>query len=244
MAKLQDLRDILPPVLAERLEPHVRLVKLRAGQMIIGHQDHTSDVFIVLEGTLRVELVSLGGREVILADIGPGELFGEYSAVDEQPRSANVSAIGACVLACVPGHLFRAAALASPETAEWLARLLVQRIRLLTERNFELNALAVRSRLHCELLRLCIDAGIADNRAAIAPAPTHAQFAARIGTHREAVTRELLYLNKSGVLEQKGRELTVGDVARLTAIVRAASGDVGVIQRAVGKAPTDGGCVT
>lgn len=235
MAKLQDLRDILPPVLAERLEPHVRLVKLRAGQMIIGHQDHTSDVFIVLEGTLRVELVSLGGREVILADIGPGELFGEYSAVDEQPRSANVSAIGACVLACVPGHLFRAAALASPETAEWLARLLVQRIRLLTERNFELNALAVRSRLHCELLRLCIDAGIADNRAAIAPAPTHAQFAARIGTHREAVTRELLYLNKSGVLEQKGRELTVGDVARLTAIVRAASGDVGVIQRAVGK---------
>lgn len=235
MAKLQDLRDILPPVLAERLEPHVRLVKLRAGQMIIGHQDHTSDVFIVLEGTLRVELVSLGGREVILADIGPGELFGEYSAVDEQPRSANVSAIGACVLACVPGHLFRAAALASPETAEWLARLLVQRIRLLTERNFELNALAVRSRLHCELLRLCIDAGIADNRAAIAPSPTHAQFAARIGTHREAVTRELLYLNKSGVLEQKGRELTVGDVARLTAIVRAASGDVGVIQRAVGK---------
>ncbi len=235
MAKLQDLRDILPPVLAERLEPHVRLVKLRAGQMIIGHQDQTSDVFIVLEGTLRVELVSLGGREVILADIGPGELFGEYSAVDEQPRSANVSAIGACVLACIPGHLFRSAALASPETAEWLARLLVQRIRLLTERNFELNALAVRSRLHCELLRLCIDAGIADNRAAIVPAPTHAQFAARIGTHREAVTRELLYLNKSGVLEQKGRALTVGDVARLTAIVRAASGNVGVIQRAVGK---------
>ncbi len=232
MAKLQDLRDILPPVLAERLEPNVRLVKLRAGQMIIGHQDQTSDVFIVLEGTLRVELVSLGGREVILADIGPGELFGEYSAVDEQPRSANVSAIGACVLACIPGHHFRSAALASPETAEWLARLLVQRIRLLTERNFELNALAVRNRQHCELLRLCIDVGIADNRAEIASAPTHAQFAARIGTHREAVTRELLYLHKAGVLEQKGRALTVGDVAQLTEIVRAASGDVGVIQRA------------
>lgn len=235
MAILQDLRGIVPVALAERLEPHARLVKLRAGQMIIGHQDHTSDVFIVLEGTLRVELVSLGGREVILADLGPGELFGEYSAIDEQPRSANVSATGGCTLACIPGHAFRAAALASPDTAEWLARLLVQRIRLLTERNFELNALAVRSRLHCELLRLCIDAGIADNRASIAPAPTHAQFAARIGTHREAVTRELLYLHKAGVLEQKGRALTVGDVAQLTEIVRAASGDVGVIQRAAGK---------
>ena len=235
MTGLQSLKDILPPALAERLEPHARLVKLRAGQMIIGHQDHTSDVFIVLEGTLRVELVSLGGREVILADLGPGELFGEYSAIDEQPRSASVSATGGCALACVPGHAFRAAALASPDTAEWLARLLVQRIRLLTERNFELNALAVRSRLHCELLRLCIDAGIADNRAEIAPAPTHAQFAARIGTHREAVTRELLYLHKTGVLEQKGRALTVSDVAQLTEIVRAASGDVGVIQRAAGK---------
>ena len=232
LAKLQALRDYLPAPLGERLEPLARLVRLRPGQIVIGQQDATHDVFIVIEGALRVELYSRNGKEVILADLGPGELFGEYSAIDEQPRSASVAATGACTLACVPGAAFREAALASPETAEWLARRLVGRIRLLTERNFELNALAVRNRLHCELLRLGLDAGIAENRAIIAPAPTHAQLAARIGTHREAVTRELQDLHRQGIVGQEGRELRINDVRALVELVRAVSGDVGVIPRA------------
>ena len=234
MARLKTLRSVLPEALGEQLEPHARQVTLRAGQIIIGHQDRTTDVFIVLAGTLRVELVSLNGKEIILADLSAGELFGEYSAIDDQPRSASVSATTACTLACVPGPRFREAALSSPATAEWLAQRLVGRIRLLTERNFELNALAVRNRLHCELLRLALDAGIAANRATISPAPTHAQLAARIGTQRETVTRELQYLLKRGIVAQQGGALAISDIAELIEIVRAASGDVGVIQRAKG----------
>lgn len=229
----QLLSRVLPEDLSRQLGPHSRLVTLRAGQIVIGHQDTTTDVFIVIEGTLRVELYSLNGREISLADLGPGELFGEFAAIDGEPRSASVAATGACTLACVPGETFRRLTLSTPETAEWLARRLVGRIRLQTERIFELNALAVRSRLHCELLRLCVDAGIADNEAVIAAAPTHAQLAARIGTHREAVTRELQYLAKRGIVIQQGRELRVNEVAELAEIVRAAAGDVGVIQRAV-----------
>lgn len=232
MAKIDVLKEMLPAVLGERLKPQARLVSLRPGQIIIGHQDRSSDVFVVLEGTLRVELYSLNGREIILADLGPGELVGEYAALDRLPRSASVTAINSCTLATVSGDAFRQAVLESADTAEWLVRRLVGRIRLLTERNFELNALAVRNRLHCELLRLSLDAGIAQNRADISPAPTHAQLAARIGTHREAVTRELQYLQKRGIVDQQGRELTVNNVDELIEIVRAVSGDVGVIQRA------------
>lgn len=228
---LQALSRLLPESLGQQLEPHARLVTLRPGQIVIGHQDRTTDVFVVLEGTLRVELYSLNGREISLADLGPGELFGEFAAIDDQPRSATVAATGACSLACVPGSAFRRIALGTPEAAEWLARRLVGRIRLQTERIFELNALAVRSRLHCELLRLSLDAGVADNAAVVTSAPTHAQLAARIGTHREAVTRELQYLHKQGIVVQQGRELRVNDVAELAEIIRAAAGDVGVTQR-------------
>ena len=75
-------------------------------------------------------------------------------------------------------------------------------------------------------------AGIADNRALIARLPTHGQLASRIGTHREAVTREMQYLQKAGIVEQRGRALAVGNVARLAEIVRAAAGDVDILQRA------------
>ena len=203
------------------------------GQIVIGHQDRASDVFVILDGTLRVELHSLNGREIILADLGTGEIFGEFAALDDQPRTASVSATSSCTLACIPGETFRTIVLGNPATADWLARRLVRRIRLLTERIFELNALAVRDRLHCELLRLSLDAGIAENRALISPAPTHVQLASRIGTHREAVTRELAWLQKQGIVAQQGRELAVGDVRKLAEIVRAAAGDVALIARAM-----------
>lgn len=235
-AHLQALKRLLPDPLGSQLEFHARLVSLRPGQIIIGHQDRTTDVFVLIEGSLRVELHSLNGREIILADLAAGELFGEFAALDEQPRTASVTATTACILACIPGEVFRMTVIGNPATADWLTRRLVRRIRLLTERIFELNALAVRDRLHCELLRLSLDAGVTDNRAVVAPAPTHVQLAARIGTHREAVTRELAYLQKEGIVAQQARELAVNNVAKLAEIVRAAAGDVDLILRAVADA--------
>lgn len=227
------LKAYLPKPIGELLEAQARLVTFRPSQIVIGHQDRTRDVFVVLEGSLRVELSSLNGREIILAESGKGDLVGEFAALDDEPRSATVSAITAATLAAIPGDAFRSAVLSHPDAAAWISRRLVKQIRLLTERVFELNALAVRNRLHCELLRLCLAAGVKDNRARISPAPTHVQLASRIGTHREAVTRELQYLQKQAIAEQQGRELDVHDVAKLTEIVRAAAGDVGVVSRAM-----------
>lgn len=233
----EELAGALPPDLAERLAPRARLSTLRPKQIVIGYQDRSSDVFVVLEGKLRVELHSPDGKEIILADIDPGELFGELSAIDGEPRTASVSAITPCRLAVIAGAAFREEALGDPASADWLARRLVRQVRLLDERVYELNTLAVRNRLHCELLRLSIAAGIADNRAVIEPAPTHGELAARIGTHREAVTRELQYLASKNIAARQDRALAINDVAELTEIVRAAAGDVDLVQRSEAAGP-------
>lgn len=232
-AYLKALEALLPDPLGIMLAPHVRIVTLRAGQIVIGQQDRSTDAFVVIEGAVRVELHSLAGRDVFLADVTRGGLFGEFAALDGQPRSASVTAVSKSVLACIPGAAFRETVFSTPATAEWMARWLVGHVRLLTERMFELKALAVRSRLHCELLRLCLDAGVEDNRAEIAPAPTHAELANRIGSHREAVTRELQYLQGEGIVAREGRSFVVEDMARLAEIVRAAAGDVDLLQRAL-----------
>jgi CRP-like cAMP-binding protein len=233
----EELSEALPPDLARRLASRARVATLRPRQIVIGHQDRSSDVFVVLEGKLRVELQSPDGKEIILADIGPGKLFGELSAIDGQPRTASVSALSQCRLAVVPGTAFREEVLGDAASAEWLARRLVGQVRLLDERVYELNTLAVRNRLHCELLRLSIDAGISDNRALIEPAPTHGELAARIGTHREAVTRELQYLVGRDIVAKRDRALAIEDVAQLTEIVRAAAGDVDLVQRSEAAGP-------
>jgi len=45
-----------------------------------------------------------------------------------------------------------------------------------------------------------------------------------IGTHREAITRELSYLATTGILEAGRRRLVVRDVAELGSMVRKAQG--------------------
>lgn len=232
MTQGEGLEQWLPAPLAAALQPDVRRLRLRPGQSLIGHQDNSTDVFIVLEGMLRIELLSPNGKEVLLNDVGPGALVGDFAALDDAPRSADVAAVTQAVVARVPGARFREAALADPQSAGWLARRLVRMVRAMTERVFELHALAVRNRLHCELLRLSLDAGIAANQAKLQPSPTHAELASRIGTHREAVTRELSYLSEEGITASAGRALSVLDVARLAEFVRAAAGDVDLIQRA------------
>ena len=217
--------ESLPAALAARLWADAQPAR-RAGRQDPGRLGASSSgVYIVLEGRVQVTLYSLGGKEVILRDLGEGDIFGELAAIDGQPRSASIVALTDCQLASIPGETFRAAVTELPEGAMWLARRMTAQIRDLTERVFELNALRVRSRLHCELLRLCGTA--ADGRGSITlePTPTHAELASRVGTHREAVTREIgsLLVGQGIVAQHKRRRMTVVDLPALTHLVRMAT---------------------
>ena len=98
-------------------------------------------------------------------------------------------------------------------------------IRALTERVFEFSTLAVRNRIQAELLRLTDFEVDADGAASLSPAPTHAEIASRVSTHREAVTRELQRLAQLGLIERKGRSLRITDVARLELMVQEVIGN-------------------
>jgi CRP/FNR family transcriptional regulator, cyclic AMP receptor protein len=174
-----------------------------------------------------VMLFSLNGREIILRDLSEGEMFGELAAIDGQPRSASIVALADCTLASIDALAFRAAVSELPEAALWLARRLTVQIRALTDRIFELNALRVSSRLHCELLRRCAAAGGDAGRVVIEPSPTHAELASCIGTHREAVTREMGYLVERGIVEQQRRRIVVEDTKALARLVQMVAGEHG-----------------
>ncbi len=214
----------LPRELAERLWAGSNLINAKAGRTLLSLGARSNNVYIVLEGRVQVTLVSLEGREVILRDLGKGEMFGELAAIDDQPRSASIVALSDCVLATISAATFRSAIAELPAGAMWLARRQAAQIRDLTEKVFELNALRVRSRLHCELLRMCGHVNGHDS-VTIEPSPTHAELASRVGTHREAVTREIGYLVDQGIVEQQRRRMTVLDVRALTRLVRLATGE-------------------
>jgi CRP-like cAMP-binding protein len=186
------------------------------GVQIAGQQDSSTDVFFVLSGTVRVSSYAPTGREVIYNEISKGGIFGEFSAVDGLPRSTNGIAVTECALARMTAAKFHDMLVANGAIATRLVESLVAKIRQMTERVFEVSALAVRERVRRELLRLA-ERGKAldDGSIIIHPAPTHYEIAARIGSHREAVTREFNRLEAEHIVEVRRREIRIVDIGPL-----------------------------
>jgi CRP-like cAMP-binding protein len=125
----------------------------------------------------------------------------------------------------MPAKVFWEALHDHPSVAVALLQQLTGLLRLYSERVFEFSTLAVNNRIHAELLRLARDHSNGSNQASIVPAPTHAEIASRVSTSREAVTRELNNLARSGLVEQHGRELKVLDLAQLSHMVEEVLGE-------------------
>ena len=202
-----------------------RTVRVIAGQVILASGGESRELYLVLEGSVRVALFASSGRELSIREMGAGELFGELAAIDGLARSATVVATTNGTLAVMPGAVFLHAIEQNPKMALWLLRRLARIIRDSTEKIFELGALPVRNRLHCELLRLAETGAVSAEGVVIAPAPTHADFAARIGSHREMVTREFGTLSERGALRQSGRRLVLLDLAQLMQEIQRGGGD-------------------
>jgi CRP/FNR family cyclic AMP-dependent transcriptional regulator len=167
-----------------------------AGQIVVDAGDTTSDVFIVAEGAVRVVMRTAFGYEAILNDLGVGDFFGEMAAIDNAPRSANVTALLQTRLCAIPGDAFVDMALSSRDVGRRLLRLLSTRLRGKDERLIEFGALSVRQRLIAELLRLSRDRGGGER--VITPPPPQHVLAARVGTRRETVSREMTEMSRSG----------------------------------------------
>ncbi len=195
-----------------------------AGQRILSHQDEPQDVYFIIGGKVRVTIYSLSGKEVTFRDQSAGGMFGELGAIDGEPRSAHVMALEDSLLASMSREKFWQVLGSYPEVAEFTMKRLATLVRLLSERVFEFSSLAVRNRIHAELLRLARENPRDDNTATISPSPTHADIASRISTHREAVTREYHDLSEAGVIEQRRGELFINDVARLQSMVQEVTG--------------------
>jgi CRP/FNR family transcriptional regulator, cyclic AMP receptor protein len=198
--------------------------RYEANEDIVRYHDNTNSTFFIAQGEIRVTYSALSGHEVILCDLRAGEIFGELTAIDGQPRSASVIAKTSTLLASMSAADFSNLIYSNRQVAEAILKRLTGQIRRLTERVYDFSTLAVRNRIQSELLRLARNNMRADNVAIISPAPTHSDIANFVSTHREAVTRELKNLAKENLVIRKDNELHVLDVARLAVMVNTVRG--------------------
>lgn len=197
-----------------------RWSQFRRDQHILSYLDEGRDVYFVISGRVRVEIFSASGREVIYRDIGAGGMFGEFAAIDMKSRSASVIALTDSELAQISPNDFLSAVDGSSPFARALLQHLVGLVREHSGRVMEFATLAVANRIHAELLRLAKGHRQDNNTVRISPAPTHAEIAARVSTHREAVSREIARLRRGGLINTSHGTLIITDLAALDKLVR------------------------
>ena len=199
--------------------------RYEVGEEILRYHDHSTSVFFITQGEVRVTFYSMCGKEVILCDLPAGEIFGELTAIDGQLRSATVVARTSSVVATISSADFHELIFRNRPIAAAILQRLTAQIRRLTERVFEFSTLAVRNRVQAELLRLAGKHPIVANKGVISPIPTHTELANLVSTHREAVTRELNRLEKEQLILRKDHELHILDMTKLTGMVENARSD-------------------
>lgn len=79
----------------------VRPERRGQGEVIVEEHALGSALYVVLEGRVRIERTSGDGVEV-LGQLGPGELFGEMSLIEDLLTSARVVADGEVALLSIP----------------------------------------------------------------------------------------------------------------------------------------------
>lgn len=189
-----------------------------SGQSVLMQDDHTDDVYIVLSGSAVAESVSEQGKLTIYRAIEAGAVFGELSAIDRAPRSASVEGKGDLVVGRLARARFKELIDTSASFRWAMLEHLAEQSRKMTDRIFEYSTMLVADRVVTELIRLGETAGESDGHAELRPAPKHQDIAARISTHREAVSREMSQLAKQGLISRHGKDRLSIDLNGLRAI--------------------------
>lgn len=142
--------------LLERFAP----LQVSAGQVLIT-QGEPGDVFYLLRaGRARVTRVAPSGKVVTLAEIGPGQTFGEEALISGAPRNATVTLLADGQVMCLGGQDFRDLLQSNlvrgltPQAAESLARQGAQLVDVRTPEEFAAGSLHGAFNMPLLVLRL------------------------------------------------------------------------------------------
>ena len=98
LAKTHLLTDI-PEAQINTLNCRCRWRNFEQEELILNLNDKSTDVYFIVQGEVRVTVFSESGRRVIMRDLKPGDHFGEYAAIDGDPRSATIVAMNRTIVA-------------------------------------------------------------------------------------------------------------------------------------------------
>ena len=180
--------------------------------MIILEEEYGDLVFVVKTGTIKITRVNDEGKEVILALLGPGEIFGELAILDGEARSANALAQEKCELLAINKEDFLDILKHNFSISYSLMCELAKRLRKSDQQIEALSLSDAEHRIGVSLLNLAEDMGvIRKGKVTIQNLPFQQDIANMAGTSRETVSRVMKILENKDMISKEGHTLIIPD---------------------------------
>jgi len=214
--------DFLAKLSAEHraeLKSLARPYSFAKNEAVFGAGSPGSDVYILLEGRVKIYQISDVGRKVILWFCFPGELFGLAETTHVRPREVFAEACTATRVLAVDEKEFKNFLAAHSDAAMLAIDLLATRLRVAGEMLLNVSSDDVMTRLIKLITRLNAVYGRKIDRESILDIHlTHQDMADMIGASRQTVTTTLGELRRKGVLRIEDHRLHISDLELLESI--------------------------
>ena len=192
-------------------------LKLNKGQILFKEGEEGDRLYVVVHGKIKLGTTSADGRENLLSILGPGEMFGELSLFDPEPRTSKATAVTDVRLVSLAHDAVIGLVTSSPQTSLELLRRLAQRLRKSNEVLADLVFADVPGRVAKAIMDLGERFGVQkEDGLHVNHDLTQEELAQLVGASRETVNKALADFAARGWVKLEPRAVLVTDVERVT----------------------------
>jgi CRP/FNR family cyclic AMP-dependent transcriptional regulator len=184
--------------------------RFQAGARIFRAGDPGTTLFVISSGRVSIEKVSETGKDVVLAELGPGDAFGDLALLDGEPRSATARAVEDTECVTLLREDFLSLVETNPTALRDVLHSLADTIRRMNERLVEIGSHSYAERLGRELKRLARESGVQTPEGILIDRPLSATYlAGLVGIWQGEVESLLAALQYEGIILFVGDRITI-----------------------------------
>ena len=204
----------------EQLGKQAPMRRVPAGTIFYSPEQPTEVLFILKEGRVRLYNLSPGGRELTLAFLEEGTIFGEMSFLGQQLQNSFAEALTPCLLCLMSRADVKSLLLSDLRIAYRLLEKMGQRLQETEHRLSDIAFRRAPERVAAQLLALPRQSrGWLGRAAAPEVRCTHEELAGLVGVYRETVTKILSDFRQRQLVELKRGRIVLKDIDGLTALL-------------------------
>jgi CRP/FNR family transcriptional regulator, cyclic AMP receptor protein len=186
------------------------MCEMARGTHVFDQGDPTRVIYLVKRGAVRIARETEDGKDVTVALLGPGDLFGEETLFDANPRTTNAIVVEDALLCRTRAEDLFALLSRDPALALNVAKVLSGQLDDARATMEDLAYAKVSDRIIHLLRKLGAEHGVpCKGGTRIDLRLTHADIASLVGSTRETVSLELGRLAEAGLIRIAGRSVVL-----------------------------------